>query len=197
MPGLLQSIPSAMKIREELEQMVLKDLLGPVGGAEEEIDEPSVWDRYLVGMLAPKRQERARGIRRTSPGRQRTGRGRHFREHLARETITVVVETPNRLHVQNEYSTLHALGEDVARCSTVYYWPREHRTADATGKLGILHVKCAVRDGQQLFLSSANLTKYAFNQNMELGVLISGGQTPRNIESIFETLIRQGALCRV
>ena len=37
--------------------MVLKDLLGPVGGPEEEIDEPSVRDRYLVGMLAPKRQE--------------------------------------------------------------------------------------------------------------------------------------------
>jgi hypothetical protein len=37
--------------------MVLKHLLGPVGGPEEEVDEPSVRDRYLVGMLAPKRQE--------------------------------------------------------------------------------------------------------------------------------------------
>ena len=42
-----------MKIREKLERMVLLDLLGPVGGPEEEIDEPSVRDRYLVGMLAP------------------------------------------------------------------------------------------------------------------------------------------------
>ena len=57
MTSLLQSIPSPTKIREELERMVLKDLLGPVGGPEEEIDEPSVRDRYLVGMLAPKRQE--------------------------------------------------------------------------------------------------------------------------------------------
>src|SRR6516164_11484131 len=55
--GLLQSIPSPTKIRDELERMVLNDLLGPVGGPEEEIDEPSVRDRYLVGMLAPKRQE--------------------------------------------------------------------------------------------------------------------------------------------
>ncbi len=54
---LLHSLPSPTKIREELERMVLKDLLGPVGGPEEEIDEPSVRDRYLVGMLAPKRQE--------------------------------------------------------------------------------------------------------------------------------------------
>ena len=57
MSSILQSIPSPMKIRDELEQMVLNDLLGPVGGAEEEISEPSVRDRYLVGMLAPKRQE--------------------------------------------------------------------------------------------------------------------------------------------
>src|SRR5438445_8455679 len=55
--SLLRSIPSPTKIREELEQMVLNDLLGPVGGPEEEIDEQSVRDRYLVGMLAPKRQE--------------------------------------------------------------------------------------------------------------------------------------------
>ena len=57
MTSLLNNMPSPMKIREELERMVLKDLLGPVGGPEEEIDEPSVRDRYLVGMLAPKRQE--------------------------------------------------------------------------------------------------------------------------------------------
>src|SRR5271157_2786487 len=57
MTSLLQSIPSPTKIREELEGMVLKDLLGPIGGPEEEIDEPSVRDRYLVGLLAPKRQE--------------------------------------------------------------------------------------------------------------------------------------------
>lgn len=37
--------------------MVLGDLLGPVGGPEEEIDEQSVRDRYSVGMLAPKRNE--------------------------------------------------------------------------------------------------------------------------------------------
>ena len=57
MSSILQSIPSAMNIRKELEEMVLNDLLGPVGGPAEEITEQSVRDRYLVGMLAPKRQE--------------------------------------------------------------------------------------------------------------------------------------------
>ena len=57
MSNILQSIPSPMKIRDELERMVFADLHGPVGGEAEEIDEPSVRERYLVGMLAPKRQE--------------------------------------------------------------------------------------------------------------------------------------------
>ena len=49
MTSLLSSIPSPTKTREELEQMVLKDLIGPVGGPEEEIDEQSVRDRYYPG----------------------------------------------------------------------------------------------------------------------------------------------------
>jgi hypothetical protein len=51
------TLPSATKIREELLQAVLSDLLGPAGGPDEELDERNVRDRYLVGMLAPKRQE--------------------------------------------------------------------------------------------------------------------------------------------
>lgn len=50
---LLQS-PSPSVLRDELQRLVLLDLLGPAGGAEEEFDEGSVRDRYLVGMLAPR-----------------------------------------------------------------------------------------------------------------------------------------------
>ncbi len=110
--------------------------------------------------------------------------------------ITVVVETPSKLAAQNEYSTLQALGDEVARHSAVYYWPKANRKADESGKLGILHVKCAVGDGSQLFLSSANLTKYAFNLNMELGVIITGGNEPQQIEALFGQLIREGLLVR-
>ena len=110
--------------------------------------------------------------------------------------ITVVVETPDKLDVQNEYSTLQALGDDVARCSTVYYWPKENRKVDESGKLGILHVKCVVGDGRWLFLSSANLTKYAFSLNMELGVLITGGTTPVQVEAQFGKMIESGTLLK-
>src|SRR5262249_41656889 len=38
--------------------------------------------------------------------------------------INVIVETPDKLEGENEYSTLRALGDDVAACSAVYYWPK-------------------------------------------------------------------------
>lgn len=46
-------------IRDELIRMVARDLLGPAGGDEEELDqrEDHVFQRYLVGMLAPKASE--------------------------------------------------------------------------------------------------------------------------------------------
>ena len=102
--------------------------------------------------------------------------------------INVIVETPDKIAGQSEYSTLQALGPEVAACSTVYYWPQEKRRSHGD-KFGILHVKCAVADGRWLFLSSANLTEYAFTINMELGVLVTGGTLPGKVEENYERMI--------
>jgi phosphatidylserine/phosphatidylglycerophosphate/cardiolipin synthase-like enzyme len=112
-------------------------------------------------------------------------------------SINVIIETPDRLEGQNTYDTLKALGPSVAARCGVFLWPLEEREKDDNGKPGILHVKCAVADGRWLFLSSANLTEYAFTMNMELGVLISGGSIPMQVEDQFDRLIQTGALARV
>jgi len=85
----------------------------------------------------------------------------------------------------------------VAAVATVYYWPQENREHDDNGKHGILHVKCAVADGKQIFLSSANLTEYAFSINMELGMLVTGGKLPAQVEQHFRRLIETGVLVKV
>src|SRR5215510_11737558 len=54
MSEILQSIPSPVRLRAMLEEMVVNDLLGPAGGPEEELTERNVRDRYLVGVLAPR-----------------------------------------------------------------------------------------------------------------------------------------------
>ena len=111
--------------------------------------------------------------------------------------ITIIIETPDRIEGQNTYNTLKALGPSVANCCNVYLWPLEKRKKDTNGKPGILHVKCAVADGHRLFLSSANLTEYAFTLNLELGLLIAGGAIPKQVEDHFYQMIDVGVFARL
>jgi phosphatidylserine/phosphatidylglycerophosphate/cardiolipin synthase-like enzyme len=112
-------------------------------------------------------------------------------------SIRLIVETPNRIEGQGEYDCLLALGDNVASACSVYYWPQENRAKDDNGKIGILHVKCAVADGHRMFLSSANFTEYAFTINMELGLLVTGGKLPGQVERHFARLIQNGSFLRV
>jgi hypothetical protein len=56
-PALPRQAPS--DLRNELTDMVIRDLLGPAGGPDEELNqyEDHAYQRYLVGMLAPKDEE--------------------------------------------------------------------------------------------------------------------------------------------
>ena len=108
--------------------------------------------------------------------------------------MTVVVETPDKLDGEAEYSTIRALGDEVTACAAGDFWPRHRRRQDDGGKTGSLHVKAAAADTRWLFLSSANLTEYAFNLNMEMGVLVTGGDLPARVEQHFNGLIRSGIL---
>lgn len=54
-PGVLKT-PSPAQLRDELETLVINDLLGPVGGPTEEVDEPQITERYLVGKIAPQNE---------------------------------------------------------------------------------------------------------------------------------------------
>jgi phosphatidylserine/phosphatidylglycerophosphate/cardiolipin synthase-like enzyme len=82
-------------------------------------------------------------------------------------------------------------------CSAVYFWPKDKQGQDENGKLGTLHVRCAVADGRWPFLSSANLTEYAFTINLELGVLVTGGKLPAQVQEHFDWLVGIGILTRV
>lgn len=64
----------------------------------------------------------------------------------------------------------------------VLIWPDEEREF-APGKFANLHAKCAVADGRQAFVSSANLTAWAMDHNLEVGYLVTGGATPAVINS--------------
>jgi cardiolipin synthase len=62
---------------------------------------------------------------------------------------------------------------------------------DKTGNFsdGRVHAKVAVADKTSCFITSANLTGYAMEKNMEAGVLISGGQIPRLLDDHLRSLV--------
>jgi phosphatidylserine/phosphatidylglycerophosphate/cardiolipin synthase-like enzyme len=54
---------------------------------------------------------------------------------------------------------------------------------------GSVHAKVAVADGNICFFTSANLTGFAMERNMEAGVLIRGGEFPRLLDEHLRSLI--------
>lgn len=62
---------------------------------------------------------------------------------------------------------------------------------DKTGDFadGRVHAKVAVADMASCFITSANLTGYAMEKNMEAGVLISGGSIPRLLDEHLRSLV--------
>ncbi len=111
--------------------------------------------------------------------------------------LRICVEAPEPEGERTAYDTIRALGKDVQQRAAIYIWPQVKRPTDVKGRTGILHVKCAVADTRALFLSSANLTAYAMETNMEMGVLIRGGDLPRTVVKQFARMMESGVLQRV
>ena len=108
--------------------------------------------------------------------------------------VRLVLEFEGPVEGDQTYDPMAALGE-LPEAVDVLHWPIERRpTIAASGKRGYIHVKCAVADRNLAFVSSANLTAYAMESNMELGVLIRGGPVPVRIAEIFDRLIVDGIL---
>jgi phosphatidylserine/phosphatidylglycerophosphate/cardiolipin synthase-like enzyme len=89
------------------------------------------------------------------------------------------------------------LGGPIMERASVYYWPPEHRLRDDLGRPGLMHVKVAVADARTLLLSSANLTESALERNMELGVLLKGGDAASRVERHVDALVTAGHLALV
>ena len=108
--------------------------------------------------------------------------------------ISIVLESSDESEGKLTYDAMQAMGLEIRKHARFYTWPSKNRPLSPDGKHGILHTKAAVADAHVLFISSANLTDYAMNLNMELGVLIQGGDLPLQVESHFDELILNGLL---
>jgi phosphatidylserine/phosphatidylglycerophosphate/cardiolipin synthase-like enzyme len=94
------------------------------------------------------------------------------------------------------FDPLPYLRPDANSSAEVYCWPQHIRRRDERGRHGTLHAKFAVADRHRLLVSSANLTEFAFDLNIELGVLLTGGTAPGAAGDHVDSLIRTGVLQR-
>jgi phosphatidylserine/phosphatidylglycerophosphate/cardiolipin synthase-like enzyme len=77
----------------------------------------------------------------------------------------------------------------------VFYDPRA-LTSDRSER-AVLHAKCVVVDGEQVFLTSANFTEAAQRRNIEAGLLLRSSGIARNLSEQFERLVNEGTLLRL
>ncbi len=68
----------------------------------------------------------------------------------------------------------------------LYEWDK---SSSDTSQTASVHAKCAVADGAVAFVTSANLSEAAMERNMELGVLLRGGQVPRLLDRHLDALV--------
>lgn len=83
--------------------------------------------------------------------------------------------------------TFDAIGKmrELVPSARLYAW---NDKADPFSN-GRVHAKVAVADGRICFITSANLTGYAMEKNMEAGVLISGGHIPKLLDNHLRSLV--------
>jgi phosphatidylserine/phosphatidylglycerophosphate/cardiolipin synthase-like enzyme len=108
--------------------------------------------------------------------------------------VAIVLESFSESAGKVNFDMAAALGTEVARHATLYTWPADRRPETAAGTRASLHAKCAMSDARELLVSSANLTAFALTLNMELGLLVRGGNTPARVQQHFEQLILRGDL---
>jgi cardiolipin synthase len=107
--------------------------------------------------------------------------------------VDLIVESVLESGGAISFDGVNQLGEEALKACHLYTWPAMRRPI-ANNKPGALHAKFAVADASCLLVTSANLTGHALGLNMELGVLVTGGDAPRAVVGLVDDLIHQGDL---
>lgn len=109
--------------------------------------------------------------------------------------IEVLLESSDKHGGRVTHDSIKAM-KNILPSIDVYVWSSGKKSLP--GQLsGAVHAKCAVADGELAFITSANLTSAAMERNMELGVLVKGGELPFELHRHLEALIATKVIKRV
>ncbi len=108
--------------------------------------------------------------------------------------LRIIAETPEASSGKITFGIASTFGTELLSRAEVLVWPKQKRSVDAEGRYGSLHIKGAIVDQQTLFITSANLTRYALALNMELGVLVQNETLAKQLLSQINDLQQQEIL---
>ncbi len=106
--------------------------------------------------------------------------------------VKLIIELAQESGGKISFDGLKAIRLNVPQAQ-IFYWPLHRRPRNASGAYGTMHAKCLVADRSRALVSSANLTGYALEANMEIGLMIGRPAAARLAEH-FDQLIVRGEL---
>ena len=108
---------------------------------------------------------------------------------LRNVNVTICLEDSNESQGKLSFSGVNAFSESIFKLASFYTWPIENRPHTIDGKFGSLHAKIAVADHEKVFISSANLTDYAMDLNIEMGVILINNNVGEQITNLIMKMI--------
>lgn len=99
--------------------------------------------------------------------------------------VDILVESSQNTHSKIQVDSVPKLRRAVPKAN-IYIWDQSQIPSNM---IGVVHAKCAVADESIAFITSANLTTAAMEKNVELGVLIRGGDLPTKLDQNLRSLI--------
>ncbi len=111
--------------------------------------------------------------------------------------VTFIIETPSSGNKKISFDPFRNFSKLLQENVEFYIWSPEKRLLSDDGKHGSLHAKVAISDSGTAFITSANLTDYAMNLNMEMGTLIVSKDVSRQVEEHFFELIAEDILIQL
>lgn len=100
-------------------------------------------------------------------------------------TVDILVESSQNSYSKIQVDSVPKMRSSVPKAN-IYIWDQSQSAPNATG---VVHAKCAVADECIAFITSANLTTAAMEKNVELGVLIKGGDLPTRLDQHLRSLV--------
>ena len=108
-------------------------------------------------------------------------------------SVDILVESSQNTHSKIQVDSVPKMKSSVPKAN-IYIWDQSKNPINT---IGVVHAKCAVADDCIAFVTSANLTTAAMEKNIELGVLIRGGDLPTRLDQHLRSLIVSGILKKV